>query len=104
MQEEPDVRENIKARPGSYGAPAFFAPGPVPTPIHHRPNILLCPHKSPHNTRRSDKCLSGSWPVQDRGLAARTDHQPPHHVGYERYDDNDEEYLYCSQVHGHIMH
>src|SRR5215212_791569 len=37
-------------------------------------------------------------------LAAWTDQQPPHYVHYERYDDKDEEYLYCSQAHSHIMH
>jgi hypothetical protein len=37
-------------------------------------------------------------------LAAWTDHQPPQHVHYERYDDKDEEYLYRSQAHSHIMH
>jgi hypothetical protein len=39
MQEEPDVRENIKARPGSYGVPAFVLPAaPVrcPTPLQGR--------------------------------------------------------------------
>jgi hypothetical protein len=39
-----------------------------------------------------------------RDLAAWTDQQPPQHVPHERYDDKDEEYLYWSQSHSHIMH
>jgi hypothetical protein len=34
MQEEPDVRENIKAGPGSYGVPAFLRMLPVRSPKH----------------------------------------------------------------------
>ena len=37
-------------------------------------------------------------------LAPWPDQQPPQHVHHERYDDKDEEYLYDSQAHNHIMH
>jgi hypothetical protein len=37
-------------------------------------------------------------------LAAWPDQQSPQHVRHERYDDKDEEYLYWSQAHSHIMH
>jgi hypothetical protein len=36
-------------------------------------------------------------------LAAWTDQQSPQHVNHERYDDKDEQYLYRSQSHSHIM-
>ena len=35
---------------------------------------------------------------------AWTDQQSPQHVRHEPYDDEDEEYLYWSQAHSHIMH
>jgi hypothetical protein len=31
-------------------------------------------------------------------LAAWPDQQPPQHVHHERYDDKDDEYLFCSQA------
>ena len=34
---------------------------------------------------------------------AWTDQQPPQHVHHERYDDKDDEYLYCSQaIHNYV--
>jgi hypothetical protein len=35
---------------------------------------------------------------------AWTDHKPPQHVRHEPYADEDEEYLYRSEAHSHIMH
>jgi hypothetical protein len=35
---------------------------------------------------------------------AWTDNKPPKHVDHEPYADEDEEYLYRSEAHGHIMH
>jgi len=35
---------------------------------------------------------------------AWADQQSPQHVRHEPYDDKDEEYLYGSQAHCHIMH
>jgi hypothetical protein len=41
--------------------------------------------------------------IAGQHLAARTDQQSPQHVRYEPYYDEDEEYLYRSQTHSHIM-